>query len=138
VPTLACRGLPPWRRKGFIRQRYLYVHVIGRTVEDTSQIFCGALGADFPFYEIRKRRLAYTEEYIHRYGLPKKPGLLEVLEVLQGCSVPKAVATSTGREEACDRLRVADLCHCFDAIVGGDEVVRGKPAPICSCWQRNA
>jgi beta-phosphoglucomutase-like phosphatase (HAD superfamily) len=39
------------------------------------------------------------------------------------------VATSTGREEACDRLRVADLFHCFDAIVGGDEVVRGKPAP---------
>jgi beta-phosphoglucomutase-like phosphatase (HAD superfamily) len=107
----------------------LYVQVIGRTVEDTRRIFCGVLGADFPFDEIRKRRLAYTEEYIHRYGLPKKPGLIEILALLQGCSVPKAVATSTRREEACDRLRVADLCHCVDSIIGGDEVVHGEPAP---------
>jgi HAD superfamily hydrolase (TIGR01509 family) len=109
----------------------IYLQGIGRTVEDTRRIFCGVLGADFPFNEIRSRRLAYTygEEYVHRYGLPKKPGLIEVLELLQGCSVPKAVATSTRREDACDRLRTAELFHCFDAIVGGDEVVHGKPAP---------
>jgi HAD superfamily hydrolase (TIGR01509 family) len=114
---------------GYVIADELYVQVIGHTVEDTCQIFCGALGADFPFDEIRKRRLAYTEEYIHRYGLPKKPGLIEVLELLQDCAVPKAVATSTRREEAWHRLSVADLLHCFDAIVGGDEVVHGKPAP---------
>jgi HAD superfamily hydrolase (TIGR01509 family) len=114
---------------GYVIADEIYLQVIGRTVEDTRRIFCGALGADFPFNEIRSRRLDYTEEYIHRYGLPKKPGLLEVLELLQGCSVPKAVATSTRREEACDRLRTAELFHCFDAIVGGDEVVHGKPAP---------
>jgi beta-phosphoglucomutase-like phosphatase (HAD superfamily) len=85
---------------GYVIADELYVQVIGHTVEDTCQIFCGALGADFPFDEIRKRRLAYTEEYIHRYGLPKKPGLIEVLELLQDCAVPKAVATSTRREEA--------------------------------------
>jgi hypothetical protein len=28
-------------------------------VEDICRIFCGALGEDFPFYEIRKRRLDY-------------------------------------------------------------------------------
>jgi HAD superfamily hydrolase (TIGR01509 family) len=114
---------------GYVIADEIYVQVIGRTVEDTCQIFCGALGADFPFYDIRKRRLDYTEEYIHRYGLPRKPGLIEVLELLQSCSVRKAVATSTGREEACARLRATDLCHGFDAIVGGDEVVHGKPAP---------
>jgi len=107
----------------------IYLQVIGRTVEDTYRIFCGALGEDFPFHDIRNRRLTSTEEYLHRYGLPKKPGLIEVLGLLQNCSVPKAVATSTRQEDAYDRLRVAELCHCFDAIVGGDEVVRGKPAP---------
>jgi HAD superfamily hydrolase (TIGR01509 family) len=114
---------------GYVIADEIYLQVIGRTVEDTCRIFCGALGEDFPFHEIRKRRLTYTEEYIHRYGLPKKPGFIEVLELLQSCSVPKTVATSTRREEACDRLRVAELFHCFDAIVGGDEVVHGKPAP---------
>jgi HAD superfamily hydrolase (TIGR01509 family) len=114
---------------GYMISDEIYLQVIGRTVEDTCRIFCGALGEAFPFDEVRKRRLEYTEEYICHSGLPKKPGLIEVLDSLQSCSVPKAVATSTGREEACNRLRTAELFHYFDVLVGGDEVVHGKPAP---------
>jgi beta-phosphoglucomutase-like phosphatase (HAD superfamily) len=53
---------------GYVIADEVYLQVIGRTMEDTCRIFCGAFGEDFPFYEIRKRRLSYTEEYIHRYG----------------------------------------------------------------------
>lgn len=58
-----------------------------------------------------------------------KPGLIELLELLESHRVPKAVATSTRRQRAQAKLARADLLRRFDALVGGDEVARGKPAP---------
>jgi beta-phosphoglucomutase-like phosphatase (HAD superfamily) len=43
--------------------------------------------------------------------------------------VPCAVATSTRRTRACAKLERVALLSRFAALVGGDEIARGKPAP---------
>src|SRR5207302_1079638 len=58
-----------------------------------------------------------------------KPGLFPLLDFLERRGVPKAVATSTGRERAMFRLEKCGLRSHFEHIVTGDEVTVGKPAP---------
>lgn len=62
-------------------------------------------------------------------AIARKSGLDELLDVLDAHHIPKAVATSTRRERAQAKLAQTNLLHRFDALVGGDEVPRGKPAP---------
>jgi HAD superfamily hydrolase (TIGR01509 family) len=114
---------------GFDIPADLYSQVIGRHTRDTERIFKTFLGADFPFHEIRQHRLKYADDYITKHGLPIKPGVIELLTMLQEQAVPRAVATSTEREEALRRLHIAELSQYFDIFCGGDEVANGKPAP---------
>jgi HAD superfamily hydrolase (TIGR01509 family) len=62
-------------------------------------------------------------------AIARKSGLDELLDLLDAHRIPKAVATSTRRERAQAKLARTNLLHRFDALVGGDEVARGKPAP---------
>jgi HAD superfamily hydrolase (TIGR01509 family) len=66
---------------------------------------------------------------VAREGIALKTGLLEILDWLDRENVPRAVATSTRRARAVAKLAHASLLERFDAVVGGDEVPRGKPAP---------
>ncbi|SDY26032.1 HAD family hydrolase [Lysobacter enzymogenes] len=62
-------------------------------------------------------------------GLPRKRGLLELLDLLDARGVPKAVATSTQRPRALAKLAASGLIDRFDAIVAGSDVEHPKPAP---------
>ncbi|HET6397558.1 MAG TPA: HAD family phosphatase [Pseudoxanthomonas sp.] len=61
-------------------------------------------------------------------GMPLKPGVVPLLEWLAAQGVPRAVVTSTRRERALQKLTICGLLPHFDAVVGGDEVARPKPA----------
>ena len=52
-----------------------------------------------------------------------------MLDWLEGRAIPRAVATSTRRERAHSALERTALLPRFQALVGGDEVAFGKPAP---------
>lgn len=56
-------------------------------------------------------------------------GVHALLDELRRRGVRRAVATSTHEALALRRLRRFELEHAFDAIVTGDQVERGKPAP---------
>jgi HAD superfamily hydrolase (TIGR01509 family) len=107
----------------------VYLQVIGRTFQDTEQTFLRLLGAEFPFQGVCQLRLQYGEDYITRHGMPRKVGAIELLDLLQTRGVPRAVATSTARQEAWRRLHLAELAPYFAILCGGDEVMHGKPAP---------
>ncbi len=62
-------------------------------------------------------------------GVPVMPGLKDALTALKAAGVPMAVATSTHRKVAVDKLTKAGVAHFFREIVGGDMVANGKPAP---------
>ena len=61
--------------------------------------------------------------------LAPMPGLFELLDSLEGCEVPKAIATSSGRAlaEAC--LSPFDLQARFQFILTAEDVTHGKPNP---------
>jgi len=62
-------------------------------------------------------------------GLPLRPGIVELLEMLIAHDMPRAVATSTLRELALRKLDMADLLRRFDAVCTGSDVAHPKPAP---------
>lgn len=107
----------------------VYYRLIGRSIADTGEILRQALAADLPFEEIALRKRQYVDQEIARHGIPVKPGLLELLGWVDQAGLKKATATSTFREVALQKLRLARLQDRFDAIVCGDDVRRGKPAP---------
>jgi beta-phosphoglucomutase family hydrolase len=107
----------------------IVIETMGLNVLGTEKVFKKHLGDDFPFYEIRGKRVKYVMDFIEKNGVPVKPGLYELLELLEQMKIQKAVATSTEREKACKVLTFAGVVERFDSIVYGDEIKNGKPNP---------
>lgn len=95
----------------------------------SKEIFRSALGADFDYDAVRKVRLRVAEELIAASDNLVKPGVPAVLQWLQARNIPMAVASSTGTEKTKAHLEHAGLLSYFGAVVGGDQVTRGKPNP---------
>jgi HAD superfamily hydrolase (TIGR01509 family) len=62
-------------------------------------------------------------------GIPVKRGALALLKALKAQGTPCAVATSTRSASAEAHLENAGLRGYFNAVIGGDQVHNGKPAP---------
>lgn len=120
------RAMADW---GYAIPDEVYYQLIGRTVPDVGTILRARLAKGLPFEEIAKRKQEYLDQEIVQHGIPVKPGLFELLDWLDRVHLKKAVASSTFRELTLVKLRRAGLQDRFDAIVGGDEIRRGKPAP---------
>lgn len=103
--------------------------MIGRTGPDSDAILRKNLGEEVALDELKALRLSYTDDHIANIGIPLKPGLLELLDFLDGREIQKAVATSSTRERAAMKLQRTGLFDHFPVIVSGDDVHRGKPAP---------
>lgn len=89
----------------------------------------GIFGEEFPFNEIRNRRIVLMNDYINKYGFEVKKGLFEILEYLKTNNYRIAVATATERDRAESYLKKINAYKYFDAIICGDMVKNGKPAP---------
>jgi HAD superfamily hydrolase (TIGR01509 family) len=104
--------------------------LIGRTFTD-----CRALihehhgGGDYPVDTLMAGWHAAYDALVDQEGLALKPGLTELLDWLEARAIPRGVATSTRRARARSKLETTGLWLRFGALVGGDEVERGKPAP---------
>jgi HAD superfamily hydrolase (TIGR01509 family) len=104
--------------------------LIGRTFAD-----CRALihehhgGGHYPVDVLMAHWHAAYDALVEREGLTLKPGLVDLLDWLEGADIPRAVATSTRRLRAMAKLERTGLWPRFAALVGGDEVANGKPAP---------
>ena len=62
-----------------------------------------------------------------------KPGLCALLEFARRRGLRCAVATSTNRDRAEDLIRRAGVRAYFDAVICGEDVEQGKPAPDIFC-----
>ena len=86
-------------------------------------------GGNYPVDDLMAAWSIAYHALIEREGVAMKPGLVELLDFLDAASMPRAVATSTRRARAEHKLARAGLLARVDALVGGDEVTHGKPAP---------
>jgi len=103
--------------------------LIGRTVADCRALMLDHHGEDYPVDALMAGWNAAFDALVEREGLALKPGLTELLDWLAERAIPRAVATSTRRSQARSRLEATGLWPRFAALVGGDDVARGKPAP---------
>lgn len=70
-----------------------------------------------------------VEAYLNEHGVELKHGVIETLKTLKARGIKMAVATSTDRERAEDKLVRSGLLPYFDDVICGDEIERGKPYP---------
>ena len=105
----------------------LYSNFAGRRAVECESILFETYGSKFPLSDFLTQSDRLYQEHVERYGISTKPGLCELLDLLDARYLPKAVATSTGRVNAL--LCLGGLVNRFTLIVTGDEVTQGKPAP---------
>lgn len=103
---------------------------VGGCAEDTMRIVYDDLGLDHEpaaMAESARWMHAYTGELFDA-GLPWCAGARELLDALTAAAVPTALVTNTPRALA-ERALGSIGRHYFAAVVCGDEVPAGKPAP---------
>jgi len=102
--------------------------MVGLNERDSDAWLSSHFGPDYP---VRDLRAAFNQRYHQRIEngpLPLKPGARELLAWLEAREIPCAVATSTRCALARRKLQQAGIDAFFRAVIGGDQVARGKPA----------
>jgi HAD superfamily hydrolase (TIGR01509 family) len=114
---------------GFSLSDHLFSRLAGGGRREAEQLLRQEFGSGFSIDRFRPacRRLEATSFALK--PISKKPGLDDLLNLLDSWNIPKAVATSTEREVALSQLEATSLLGRFDATAGGDEVGNGKPSP---------
>ena len=117
------------RQRGLAMTEALVAGMRGRNREGCVALCKAAFGPEFDFMELRGACVERMEAQIAAKGLPKRPGLDELLEELARRDLPAVLATSTGRATALRYLELARVNRYFKGAVCGDEVAHAKPAP---------
>ena len=117
--------VPNFSRELFVKT---FHSMIGTNYESCKRIVT-ELMPEFDFEKGYQVSYAYMDEYMATHGVPIKAGLLELLDKLEALNIKKCVATSTRKERATHKLKLANIAHRFDVIVGGDDVALSKPNP---------
>lgn len=122
-----------WQQAAVEMGRELSGEVLFRTVgvdeETTRRIIVESYGQDFPYNAVREDLERVYIENVKKNGIPLRPGLLALLEHLNGLGMPIVVATSSTRDITLWKLEMAGIKDHFPLLVCGDEIRRGKPAP---------
>ena len=86
------------------------------------------LGERFPVDEYYARM---TDRFatLSATELRLKPGVLELLDLLDDLDLPRCIATSSAHETVRDHLSAHDLTHRFHAVIGHGDYGNSKPAP---------
>lgn len=94
-----------------------------------AKIFEEEIGNGFSYQAVRPVRVRIAEEIIKRESPILKPGVPELLAFLKEKGIHMAVASSTNTKTTKEHLASSEILDHFEAVVGGDQVVNGKPRP---------
>lgn len=97
----------------------------GKEVEDI--VYEDLVGFKNPYTILEEARV-YGKKLL-KERIDPKPGIYELLEVLDDLGIKRAVATATDRDLTIERLTRLNLIDYFDYMLCGDEVVLRKPNP---------
>ena len=117
------------REMGWPQVGEAYLEFVGQNRADIFQKMEDLFGAEFPKDAFMAACSARSQARMETEGVPMKPGVGEVLELLRSRGVPTALATSTGRPRTERRMEMTGLGPCFSAIITGDQVAHSKPDP---------
>ena len=102
--------------------------IAGRTNAETLRLL---LNPDITEAEITRLAQLKEERYREQYRATMQPlaGLLPLLQTARQAGLRLAVATAAGKDNIDFVMNGLQLWERFDAIVGADDVARGKPHP---------
>lgn len=101
---------------------------IGRTNPDTRKIIhehYPELDIDVFYEQVRD----VIHEKLEKDGVPLLPYAGDILRGLKAAGIPLAIGSSTRIETVTSQLKEVGFYDMFSAVVGGDLVEHGKPAP---------
>jgi len=107
----------------------IFEKMLGTNAAACKAVLKEHLGENFDTEKGYDLHLAHIDEHFKLFGVPLKKGLLPLLDKLEKMNIKKCVATSTAKERATHKLKLANLAHRFEVIIGGDEVSNSKPDP---------
>jgi HAD superfamily hydrolase (TIGR01509 family) len=128
-PLAARAWLEAAAARGVAFDASLPARMVGRTFADCRALVVEHHGDAYPTDRLMSGWHAAYDAIVEREGLVLKPGVDALFAWLDAEAIARAVATSTRRERALAKLDRAALTPRLHALVGGDEVARGKPAP---------
>lgn len=102
--------------------------LIGTTINETWRVLKLKRPLPLPASDYIERYDAIVREVMMEELAPQ-PGVRELIEVCNRRGLPKAVASSSLHMWVDLKLNAIGLTGAFDAVLGGDDVSRGKPEP---------
>jgi HAD superfamily hydrolase (TIGR01509 family) len=115
-------------RLGYEMSRPFFRSTVGSSWLANRAMLLDHYGAAFPADELRTmarqnfQTLVDTRQFL-------KPGVLELLELLDALKLPRAIATTSAHETVQHHLKVHDLADRFHHIVAHGDYALHKPAP---------
>lgn len=117
------------KKIGYTITKETITKTIGLNEQNTKLILAKEFGESFDYEYFKKQYKDYIECYIQDNGIPLKNGLFELLDYLKDNQYKIAVATSTNNHRATFYFEHAGISKYLDAVVSGDMIEHGKPAP---------
>jgi HAD superfamily hydrolase (TIGR01509 family) len=102
---------------------------IGLSNANAENVYHEILGNDFNYNNFMHELGISENAYLVDHPITKKKGLDELLNYLKGTDIKMAVATSTSKIWAKERLDVVNIYNYFDFIIYGDQLKDSKPNP---------
>ena len=113
---------------GLTLERSFFLGMVGFGDRDCRAMLRQHLADDAQVDAMSERCHLLYDERTHA-GLPLRPGIVELLELLKAHDIPRAVATSTRQPRADRKLEAAGLLPYFHAVVTSSDVQHPKPKP---------
>lgn len=114
---------------GYTIEKDLMNSFFGKNLVSIQNMLAEALGIGEKASDIVAGRQKYYSAYIRENVMPKKKGLVELLEYLKEKNIPAVVCTSTETELGEIALKNAGVYDYFASHVFGDMVKHTKPDP---------
>ncbi len=86
-------------------------------------------GEEFDYWTVRETRKKLMEKRLAEYGIERKKGVVEALEMLKKKGFKVAIATATDSERAKGYLEKVGILSYFDYVISANMVSIGKPMP---------
>ena len=107
----------------------VYLSIIGCNAQGIKAILTEGYGDKIAYEPLREAWMSRYHPIVQHQAIPVKKGVITLLTWLKEQNIPIAVATSTHRELAITKLKLAGLYDYFEHISTGCEVQHGKPHP---------